>query len=93
MNLTAANYIFLVELLWNPSVEKQAIARAIRLGQKDKVIVTRYLMLGTVEEQIQGQQVNKHRAAKAGFKGQDARPRDESERGGNVEGQPMDLSP
>jgi SNF2 family DNA or RNA helicase len=39
-----------VELQWNPSVERQAIARAIRINQKDKVIVTRYMMLDTVEQ-------------------------------------------
>jgi SWI/SNF-related matrix-associated actin-dependent regulator of chromatin subfamily A3 len=50
LNLTAANRIFIVELQWNPSVERQAIARAIRINQKDKVLVTRYMMLGTVEQ-------------------------------------------
>ncbi|KPM46104.1 hypothetical protein AK830_g425 [Neonectria ditissima] len=50
LNLTAANRIFILELQWNPSVENQAIARAIRLRQSDKVIVTRYMMMGTVEQ-------------------------------------------
>ncbi|KAM0457399.1 hypothetical protein ACHAO4_003198 [Trichoderma viride] len=50
LNLTCANRIFIVELQWNPGVESQAIARAIRLGQKCEVKVTRYLVKGTVEE-------------------------------------------
>jgi hypothetical protein len=35
---------------WNPSVENQAIARALRLGQKQAVIVTRYVVEQTVEQ-------------------------------------------
>ena len=50
LNLTAANRIFIVELQWNPTVENQAIARAIRINQSDKVLVTRYKMKGTVEQ-------------------------------------------
>lgn len=50
LNLTCANRVFIVELQWNPAVENQAIARAIRLGQRDKVHVTRYVIKNTVEE-------------------------------------------
>lgn len=50
LNLTAASRIFIMEPQWNPSVEKQAIARAIRLRQEEKVQVTRYIIKGTVEE-------------------------------------------
>ncbi|KAH6895916.1 SNF2 family N-terminal domain-containing protein [Thelonectria olida] len=67
LNLTAANRVFIVELQWNPSVENQAIARAIRLRQKDKVVVTRYIMKGTVEEEMRKQQKKKEQAARAGF--------------------------
>jgi hypothetical protein len=49
LNLTAANRIFITELQWNPSVENQAISRAIRLRQKDKVLVTRYVIKDSVE--------------------------------------------
>lgn len=52
LNLTCANRIFIVELQWNPGVESQAIARAIRLGQKNKVEVTRYMIDDTVEKVI-----------------------------------------
>ena len=50
LNLTAANRIFIVELQWNPTVENQALARAIRINQSDKVLVTRYKIKETVEQ-------------------------------------------
>jgi SWI/SNF-related matrix-associated actin-dependent regulator of chromatin subfamily A3 len=50
LNLTAANRVFIVEPQWNPSVEKQAIARALRLGQGQSVLVTRYVTKSTVEQ-------------------------------------------
>ncbi|KAK7981453.1 hypothetical protein PG988_003691 [Apiospora saccharicola] len=62
LNLTAANRIFIFELQWNPSIERQAIARAIRIGQTRQVRVTRYLIEDTVE-----QQKKKRNAAAMGF--------------------------
>ncbi|CEN59397.1 hypothetical protein ASPCAL01848 [Aspergillus calidoustus] len=50
LNLTAANRIHLLEPQWNPSVEEQAIGRAVRLGQAKEVTVIRYVMEHTVEE-------------------------------------------
>lgn len=50
LNLTCANRVFIVELQWNPSVENQAISRAIRYGQSKMVQVMRYRVVGTVEE-------------------------------------------
>jgi SWI/SNF-related matrix-associated actin-dependent regulator of chromatin subfamily A3 len=50
LNLTAANRIYIVEPQWNPSVESQAVARAIRLGQEAAVSVTRYFVEKTVEQ-------------------------------------------
>ncbi|KAJ9139227.1 DNA repair and recombination protein rad5c [Coniochaeta hoffmannii] len=67
LNLTAANRIFIVELQWNPTVENQAIARAIRINQSDKVLVTRYKIRETVEQEIESQQLNKKKAARVGF--------------------------
>lgn len=60
LNLTAANRIFIIEPQWNPSVENQAIARAIRLRQEEKVLVTRYTVKATVEEVWQA--LIRHRA-------------------------------
>jgi SNF2 family DNA or RNA helicase len=50
LNLATANRVFIVEPQWNPSVENQAIARALRLGQKQAVLVTRYVTDQTVEQ-------------------------------------------
>lgn len=50
LNLTAASRIHLVEPQWNPSVESQAIGRAVRLGQQRNVTVLRYIVKDTVEE-------------------------------------------
>ncbi|KAK0707849.1 SNF2 family N-terminal domain-containing protein [Lasiosphaeris hirsuta] len=63
LNLTAANRIFIIEPQWNPSVENQAIARAIRFKQKEQVQVTRYVIMGTVEEEMQTQQIKKRETA------------------------------
>ncbi|KAK8050946.1 SNF2 family domain-containing protein [Apiospora rasikravindrae] len=67
LNLTAANRIFIFELQWNPSIERQAIARAIRIGQTRQVRVTRYLIKATVEQEIYSQQIKKRKAATMGF--------------------------
>lgn len=50
LNLTAASRIHLVEPQWNPSVESQAIGRAVRLGQQRNVTVMRYIVKDTIEE-------------------------------------------
>ena len=50
LNLTSANRVFIIEPQWNPSVENQAIARAIRMKQSKHVLVTRYLIKETVEQ-------------------------------------------
>ncbi|KAF5633623.1 helicase-like transcription factor [Fusarium sp. NRRL 52700] len=67
LNLTCANRIFITELQWNPSVESQAISRAIRLGQQSEVRVTRYVIDNTVEEEIRQQQEYKKHIAALGF--------------------------
>ncbi|KAK1467422.1 SNF2 family domain-containing protein [Colletotrichum melonis] len=67
LNLTCANRVFIVELQWNPSVENQAIARAIRFGQGKTVLVTRYVIKNTVEEEMRSQQNVKKKLAAIGF--------------------------
>ncbi|KAF4456644.1 helicase-like transcription factor [Fusarium albosuccineum] len=67
LNLTCANRIFIAELQWNPSVENQAIARAIRLGQESEVRVMRYVIKDTVEEEMRQQQQYKKTIAAFGF--------------------------
>lgn len=64
LNIIAANQVFLVEPQWNPSVEAQAIGRTTRIGQQKAVQVTRYIVKGTVEEDIQKLQRRKRGIAK-----------------------------
>ena len=52
LNLTAAEYVFLLDPWWNPAVEAQAIDRAHRIGQTRHVFAYRLLASGTVEDKI-----------------------------------------
>lgn len=53
LNLTAADYIFIVDPWWNPAAEMQAISRAHRIGQDKKVFVYRFISEKSIEEKIQ----------------------------------------
>ncbi len=59
INLTAADYVLHVDPWWNPAVEAQATDRVHRMGQKNKVIVYKFITQGTVEEKIQALQEDK----------------------------------
>ena len=59
LNLTAADYVFLLDPWWNPAVEAQAIDRAHRMGQKNPVIAYRMICRDTVEEKILSLQQSK----------------------------------
>lgn len=50
LNLTVANYVFILDPWWNPFAENQAIARAHRIGQTQKVNVIRFISKGSIEE-------------------------------------------
>jgi SNF2 family DNA or RNA helicase len=52
INLTVANHIFLMDPWWNTAVEKQAIDRVHRIGQKKAIFVTRFFVKQTVEQRI-----------------------------------------
>lgn len=52
LNLTEADYCFLLDPWWNPAVEQQAIDRTHRIGQKKQVIVYRLVAKGTIEEKV-----------------------------------------
>jgi superfamily II DNA or RNA helicase len=52
LNLTAADYVFLLDPWWNEAVERQAMDRAHRLGRKDTVIVRRYICAESIEEKM-----------------------------------------
>ncbi len=52
LNLTAADYVYLLDPWWNPAVESQAIDRAHRIGQVRPVFASRIVARDTVEEKI-----------------------------------------
>lgn len=52
LNLTAADYVFIVDPWWNPAVERQAMDRAHRIGREKPVFVYKYITENTVEEKI-----------------------------------------
>jgi superfamily II DNA or RNA helicase len=52
LNLTAADYVFLLDPWWNPAVESQAIDRTHRIGQTKSVFATRIIARDTVEEKV-----------------------------------------
>ncbi len=63
LNLTSASYVFILDPWWNPAVENQAISRAHRMGQKEKVMVYRFISKNTVEEKIRNLQKRKQMLA------------------------------
>jgi SNF2 family DNA or RNA helicase len=52
LNLTKADYVFLLDPWWNPAAEAQAIDRAHRIGQKNKVFTYKFISKDTLEEKI-----------------------------------------
>ena len=52
LNLTEADYVFLLDPWWNVTLEEQAISRAHRQGQRRSVFVYRFISSGTLEEEI-----------------------------------------
>ena len=52
LNLTAASHVVHFDRWWNPAVENQATDRAFRIGQKNNVLVHKFVCRGTVEERI-----------------------------------------
>ncbi|MCP9768027.1 ATP-dependent helicase [Lacihabitans sp. LS3-19] len=52
LNLTEADYVYLVDPWWNPAVENQAIDRVYRIGQKNKVIAVRLICPNTIEDKM-----------------------------------------
>jgi len=63
LNLTRAEYVFILDPWWNPAVEQQAIDRAHRIGQKNKVFTYKFISKNTVEEKILKLQKRKLRLA------------------------------
>ncbi len=65
LNLTAAEYVFLLDPWWNPAVEAQAVDRAHRIGQVNQVFAYRLIARDTVEEKVLELQQSKRDLASA----------------------------
>ena len=52
LNLTEADYVFLLDPWWNPATEAQAVDRTHRIGQTRNVMVYRLVATGTIEEKV-----------------------------------------
>ena len=65
LNLTAADYVFLLDPWWNPAVEAQAIDRTHRIGQTRRVFASRLIARDTVEEKVLELQQSKRDLAEA----------------------------
>lgn len=63
LNLTAAEYVFLLDPWWNPAIEAQAVDRAHRIGQKQTVFTYKFISKDTIEEKIMQMQQNKRQLA------------------------------
>lgn len=63
LNLTQADYVFIIDPWWNPASEAQAIARAHRIGQNKRVIAYRFITQSSIEEKILYLQDEKRRLA------------------------------
>jgi len=63
LNLTAADYVFILDPWWNPAAEMQALSRAHRIGQENRVFVYRFISNDSIEEKIQRLQERKRELA------------------------------
>lgn len=64
LNLTAADYVYIVDPWWNPAVEQQAIDRTHRIGQTKNIFAYRMICTDTVEDKILKLQEKKRALAK-----------------------------
>ena len=76
LNLTAAEYVFLLDPWWNPAVEAQAVDRAHRIGQLRPVFAYRLIARDTVEEKVLELQKSKRDLAASIIQGDNSLIRD-----------------
>lgn len=72
INLVGASRVVLLDVVWNPSLERQATRRAYRLGQKKVVYVYHLIASGTMEEDKYSRQAEKDRLSKLVFSSSDS---------------------
>ena len=65
LNLTEADYVFILDPWWNPAVEQQAIDRTHRIGQTKNVFIYKFITKDTVEEKILALQKRKRKVAES----------------------------
>ena len=65
LNLTEADYVFILDPWWNPAVEQQAIDRTHRIGQTKSVFIYKFITKNTVEEKILALQNRKKRVSES----------------------------
>ena len=63
LNLTAADYVYIVDPWWNPAVEQQAIDRTHRIGQTKNIFAYRMICIDTIEDKILELQERKRKLA------------------------------
>jgi len=63
LNLTAADYVYIVDPWWNPAVEQQAIDRTHRIGQTKNIFAYRMICIDTIEDKILQLQEKKKKLA------------------------------
>jgi len=63
LNLTAADYVYIVDPWWNPAVEQQAIDRTHRIGQTKNIFAYRMICVDTIEDKILKLQEKKRKLA------------------------------
>ncbi|MBK8504706.1 MAG: DEAD/DEAH box helicase [Saprospiraceae bacterium] len=71
LNLTRADYVFILDPWWNPFVEMQAIARAHRIGREQPISVIRFISKDSIEEKIMKLQARKKILAAELIEGQE----------------------
>lgn len=63
LNLTEADYVFILDPWWNPAVERQAMDRTHRIGQDKPVFVYKFITKDTIEEKIVNLQKRKQKVS------------------------------
>ncbi|KAA8479194.1 helicase-like protein [Arcticibacter tournemirensis] len=63
LNLTEADYVFMLDPWWNPAVEQQAVDRTHRIGQTKNVFIYKFITKDSVEEKILALQIRKRAVA------------------------------
>ncbi|KAJ4267107.1 hypothetical protein NW762_003205 [Fusarium torreyae] len=71
LTLTEANMVHIVEPQWNPSIEEQAVARVVRMGQTRPVTIFKYITAGSVEQTVVKLQEKKTRIIKLSMQNKD----------------------